>query len=360
MLYIGIMSGTSADGADAILVDFSASQPRVLGFVSEHFPAELRSEVLRLNIAGENEIERSYRASNQLARVYANAVQRLLVETSTQPRDIRAVACHGQTVRHRPDLGFTTQLNNAALLAELTGIDVASDFRSRDLAAGGQGAPLVPLFHDGVFRSQLESRVIANIGGIANLTFLAPDSPVWGFDCGPGNCLLDDWINLHHSRTYDANGEWAAQGTVSPALLARLLGDSYFALSPPKSTGRDLFNLAWLNCTIAGETPADVQATLLEFTARTICDAVVVHAAHCRAVIVCGGGANNAALMARLGMLLPNLRIDTTDAHGVPTQQVEALAFAWLGKCCVDGTKLDFTRTTGAKRPTTIGALHRA
>ncbi len=355
------MSGTSLDGADAVLADFSEAQPRVLGFASERYPVELRAELLALNSAGDDEIARGSLAANQFAYVYSRVANKAMQVAQITQSQIAAIGCHGQTVRHRPDLGFTVQLNNPALLAELTGCNIVSDFRSRDIAAGGQGAPLVPAFHDGIFRHPSETRVVANIGGIGNLTVLAPGKPVWGFDCGPGNCLMDAWIAKHQEKTHDENGAWAAQGRVLPELLQELLSDGFFLAAPPKSTGRDLFNLPWLESKLAGtEKPQDVQATLLELTSRSIADHIARHAPGATRMLVCGGGANNLVLMKSLANRFACGNVEKTDAHGVPAQQVEALAFAWFAKCTVTRKAVEMTATTGAAHPCILGAIYPA
>lgn len=353
------MSGTSTDGVDVILADFADAIPRVIGFHSEEFPPPLRAELLALNTAGDNEIERGHLAANALADVYAAAIGVLLGKTGTSANNIAAAGCHGQTIRHRPDSGFTVQLNNPARLAELLSTTIVADFRSRDVAAGGQGAPLVPAFHDGIFRAKNETRVVVNIGGIANITVLDKDKPVWGFDCGPGNCLMDTWNERHRGDRFDGDGAWAASGKVLAPLLNQYLKEAYFLQAPPKSTGRDLFNLPWLETKLLGaENPVDVQATLLELTAASIANEIERFAPQCDRVLVCGGGAQNSALMRRLVERIPCAKIEKTDAFGVPAQQVEALAFAWLAKQAIEQRPVDLRATTGAKQATILGAIY--
>ena len=361
MYYLGVMSGTSLDGVDAILADFSAPLPKTLAFTSERYPTDLRTELLALNTAGENELERSALAANRLARVYARAAQRTMAAAGVDRSLVSALGCHGQTVRHRPDLGFSVQLNNPALVAELTGCSVVADFRSRDTAAGGQGAPLVPAFHDGIFRDASESRVIVNIGGIANLTILEPGRPAWGFDCGPGNCLMDAWIGKHQDKLYDENGAWASQGGALPELLRRLLDDEYFQSTPPKSTGRDRFNMAWLNSRLGSqERPQDIQATLLALSAQTIIDHVARYAPRTKRILVCGGGASNRTLVNDIANRFTGGAVEHTDAFGVPAQQVESLAFAWLAMRAIERQAVDMTTTTGAAHACILGAIYPA
>ena len=355
------MSGTSLDGADAVLADFSRLHPNVLSFSNAPYPPDLRAELLALNTAGDNEIERGAIAANRLAAIYADVANDVIRAADIDRARIAAIGCHGQTVRHRSELGYTVQLNNPALLAELARCNVIADFRSRDIAAGGQGAPLAPAFHDGVFRSDKETRVIVNIGGISNLTILEPGKPVMGFDCGPGNCLMDTWIVKHHQKSFDHDGAWAAQGQVLARQFGQLQNDKFFQLPPPKSTGRDLFNPAWLSKKLVGnEKPADVQATLLALTAWCVTDHIARYAPTATRVLVCGGGAQNSMLMQRIADQIPNATVEKTDAHGVPAQQVEALAFAWLAKQAIGKNPLDMAATTGAKHPAILGAIYPA
>ena len=358
-LYIGLMSGTSLDGVDAALVDFSGASPVVLATHFAAFAPALRAELLALQAPSTNELERAALAANVLAAAYAVAVAAVLKSASVCRVDVRAIGAHGQTVRHCPAAGFTLQLNNPALLAELTGIAVVADFRSRDVAASGQGAPLAPVFHRAFFAAPATARAVVNIGGIANVTLLAPDGGASGFDTGPGNVLMDLWIARHQGAPYDAGGAWAAAGVAGPELLRAMLGDPYFALPPPKSTGRDLFNALWLDRALAASEPhsgADVQATLLELTTRSIAEALRGHAL--KSVYVCGGGARNTRLMERLGALVRPATVDVTDVLGVPADWVEAVAFAWLAERHVGGHALDLAAITGAAGPRVAGALY--
>ena len=353
------MSGTSLDGVDAVLVTFEGDRPSSRAHVHQPFPRDLRDELLALNSPGDNEVDRAALAGNALARHYADAVAALLQRAGLAAHDVEAVGCHGQTIRHRPDRGYTVQIGNAALLAELAGIRVVSDFRSRDVAAGGQGAPLAPAFHAAVFGSPDEDRAILNLGGIANLTFLRRDASVGaGFDTGPASCLMDLWASRHLGQPYDAEGAWAAGGRVLPPLLDRLLADPYFALPPPKSTGRDLFNAAWLDRALqGGESPRDVQATLLELTARTVAEALRRHFPQGRRLLACGGGTRNGALMSRISAAVHPMALETTSAHGIDPQHVEAAAFAWLARQTLLGRTGNLPTVTGARGLRQLGTL---
>lgn len=364
-LFIGLMSGTSLDGVDGVLSTFAQGRARVLAHAHRPFDAALREELLALNSPGDNELHRAALAANALARAYGEVVEAL--RPAAQGRSVRAIGAHGQTVRHRPGqfdgTGYTLQLNAPALLAELTGIAVVADLRSRDLAAGGQGAPLVPAFHRAQFASVGNDMAVANIGGIANLSLLFANGQVRGFDCGPGNALMDAWCLRHQGTAFDDRGRWAAQGTVQPALLEAALRDPYFALSPPKSTGRDDFHAAWLDALLAGQPPfraQDVQATLCELTARAVADDVQRHLPGSRELLVCGGGALNDELMRRLAQAMPEVRVESTASRGLPPLQVEAAAFAWLARAHLQGEPGNLSTVTGSRGPRLLGALYPA
>ncbi|AEG91786.1 Conserved hypothetical protein [Ramlibacter tataouinensis TTB310] len=367
-LYIGLMSGTSIDGVDGVLADFSSGRPQVLAHAGGDFAPALRAELLALNTPGDNELHRAALAGNGLMRVYAQVAGQLLAATRTEARSVAAIGAHGQTVRHRPrefdGTGYTLQLCQPALLAELTGIAVVADFRSRDVAAGGQGAPLAPFFHRGWFGDDAQTVGVLNLGGIANLTVLRPQGDMLGFDCGPANGLMDGWCARHRGQPFDADGAWAASGRMQPGLLAALLAEPYFGEVPPKSTGRDLFNMDWLDRRLAagfaGLAAADVQATLAELTACSCADDVRRHAPGLHKLYVCGGGALNGHLMRHLQALLPQARVLSSAEAGLPPQQVEATAFAWLARQCLRGEKLPLTSTTGALGARVLGAVYPA
>lgn len=366
-LYIGLMSGTSLDGVDGVLADFSTLPLRVCAHASTAFSADFRSQLLALNSSGADEIHRSAAAAHTLVTTYAAVVAELLATAGVQAGQVHAIGAHGQTVRHQPrafgGTGYTTQINNPALLAELTGIDVVADFRSRDVAAGGQGAPLAPFFHQAQFSRAGMTVGVLNLGGISNLTLLRADGTMTGFDCGPANALMDGWCEQHTGRPYDDGGAWAASGTVQPGLLARLLAHPYFTQEPPKSTGRDLFNRAWLDAALASQgTPAaaDVQATLAELTAQSCAAELLRHGPTAAELVVCGGGAFNTHLMQRLAALLPGVAVLSSAQRGLPPQQVEGAAFAWLARKAVLREKLALQSTTGAQGARVLGCVYPA
>ncbi len=367
-LYIGLMSGTSLDGVDGVLIDFGSTQGPPITLRAHHhqpFPAALRADLLALNSPGDNELQRAELAANAVARCYAEVVKSLLHVNAVRAREVRAIGAHGQTVRHRPGefdgTGFTIQLLNGALLAELTGIDVVCDLRRRDLAAGGQGAPLAPGLHAALFAAPGEARAVLNLGGIANLTVLGADGTVLGFDCGPANALLDGWCQRHRGQAFDAGGRWGASGQVVEPLLAACLGDPFFSQLPPKSTGRDRFNLAWLDALVARHAPAaaavDVQATLAALTVDSVVQDMQRHASRTSLLLVCGGGARNAQLMHGLATQLPALQVTTTAAFGLPVDQVEGAAFAWLAQRRIEQLPGNVVAVTGARGERVLGAV---
>lgn len=364
--YVGLMSGTSLDGVDALLAEFDAACGiAVRGHRHLAMPPALRAELLALNRSGADELHRAALAANAIARLYADAVRGLLADCGVHAGEVRALGAHGQTVRHRPGefdrCGYTVQLLNGALLAERCGIDVVCDFRSRDLAAGGQGAPLVPAFHAAVFHRPGVAQAVLNLGGMANLTLLNADGTIGGFDCGPGNVLLDLWAQRHLGRDFDAGGAWATTGSVDAALLDRLLAEPFFAQAPPKSTGRDRFDVAWLDRALDPKlASADVQATLAELTARAAAGALSRHLPAAARLLVCGGGALNSHLMRRLAALLPGVAVESTGAAGLPPLQVEAAAFAWLAQAFVERRCGNRPEVTGAAGARILGALYPA
>ena len=354
------MSGTSMDGIDAALVDLS-TDPALRALVHQPFPPPLRDTLLELNHPGDNELHRAAKAANALALGYGAIVATLLAQTGVASKDILAIGCHGQTVRHQPQNGYTTQLVNGALLAELTGISVICDFRSRDIAAGGEGAPLVPAFHQAVFSSSQFARAIVNIGGIANISYLPMNGEITGFDCGPGNALMDAWVMAHHNQPYDSGGGWAASGRLLPELAQRLLAHEFFTRPPPKSTGRETFNLEWVRNALSGqERPEDVQATLCELTATSITRALDMHCADAPEIYFCGGGARNDTLLKRITALLPERRIALTDSLGIAAEAVEAAAFAWLAARTLAREPGNLPRVTGARGLRILGAIYPA
>ncbi|MBV1776725.1 anhydro-N-acetylmuramic acid kinase [Burkholderiaceae bacterium DAT-1] len=361
-LYIGLMSGTSMDGIDCVLIDLARGRPDLLAQVLHPFDPALKSELMSLQSSSGSELHRASLAANNLAMGYASAVREVCRLANVHPRQVAAIGMHGQTIRHRPELGYTLQIGNAALLAELSAITVVSDFRSRDIAAGGQGAPLVPAFHASLFASE-QHRVILNIGGIANVTDLPTSGQIRGWDTGPGNLLMDGWISRHQGKSFDERGEWAAKGCVHKTLLDLLLKEAFFDAPPPKSTGRDLFHMRWLDEKLArcpAFSSADIQATLLEFTARSISASIEREARLAEEIYVCGGGAHNTRLMNRLTELNPLCSVGTTDALGLHPDWVEACAFAWLAHERLHNKPGNLPAVTGARGLRILGAVHAA
>jgi len=371
-LFIGIMSGTSMDGIDGVLCSINSNgQSEVLVHTSAAFSPELKNVLHELQAPTHNELHKEALAANQLAHEYAAIVHRILELGSLTPNHIVAIGAHGQTIRHQPILlngvGYSLQCLSGALLAELTGIDVINDFRSRDIAAQGHGAPLVPAFHHSQFGNSTDAKAILNLGGIANLTLLNPDQPILGFDTGPGNLLLDAWIYKNKQLNYDHQGNWGRSGQVDSELLQILMSESYFSLPIPKSTGRDLFNLNWLLNTIrlCGSKPSaeDIQATLVALTARTVVSSLFTYLPDCQELIVCGGGTKNLFLLESIGNMckehIASFTLLTTEELGLDSQTIEGMAFAWLAWCFTNSTPSNIPAVTGAKGPRILGSLHR-
>ncbi|WP_372625900.1 anhydro-N-acetylmuramic acid kinase [Arsukibacterium sp.] len=355
MYYIGMMSGTSLDGIDLVLVSFNP-QPRLVSSLLYPFPSELKLQLQQLCQPGDNEIELLGLAEQQLAHCYASSVTALLAQAGIAASAIAAIGCHGQTIRHRPDapFPFSYQIGDMHKLAMLCNIPVIADFRRKDIAYGGQGAPLVPAFHRAVFQDKEQQRAIVNIGGIANVSLLSPDNAVTGFDTGPGNALLDNWVMRCRNKPYDNNGEFGNEGQLLPQLLLAMLADPYFARPAPKSTGREYFNLAWLQQFQPERfNPADVQRTLCRLTAQSIRDALQYQQP--QQVFVCGGGVHNRVLMADLALLLPNCTLSSTSTLGVDPNWVEALAFAWLAWAYQHKVPGNLPEVTGASKACVLG-----
>ncbi len=363
-LYIGLISGTSVDGIDAALVEFGATP--VLHFARTYpMPDELAHEVLTLSQAhGNASLDTIGQLDTRLGEVFADTALRLLTDSGTSANAVRALGSHGQTLRHRPSgaAPFTMQLGDANIIAERTGVTAVADFRRRDVAAGGQGAPLVPAFHAAVLHDAGEDRAVLNIGGIANVSLLPARGPIRGFDTGPGNGLMDAWCRRHRGERFDRGGAFAAEGRVDVELLARFLEDDFLALPPPKSTGRDHYHLAWLDERLAGRSlPAtDVQATLLAFTARSIADALHAHLPSCRRMLACGGGVHNHTLMVALQAELPGVMVESTAAMGIDPDFMEAMAFAWLARETLAGRPGNLPEVTGARGLRILGAIYPA
>lgn len=364
-LYLGLISGTSADGIDAALVSFEHNRPRLRAALSHPWPDALRQRILGVT-QGEVtlDLDAFGRLDVAIGHCFAEAARQLLEQSGTVSTAVRAIGSHGQTLRHRPtgEHPFTLQLGDPTVIAEQCGIDVVADFRRADIAAGGQGAPLLPAVHAMLLGRPGHTRVVLNLGGIANITVLGADGSVLGFDTGPANGLLDAWCQRHRGEPFDRNGQFAASGRVAASLLDTLLADPYFALPPPKSTGREHFHLAWLEARaqVTRMEPADVQATLLELSARSVAEAIVTHAVMADDVLVCGGGVHNPLLMSRLGELLAPRPVLSTAQFGVDPDHLEATAFAWLARQRVLGLPGNLPAVTGARGARVLGSMHLA
>jgi anhydro-N-acetylmuramic acid kinase len=361
-LFIGMLSGTSRDGVDAVLVNFNRGKMEILHAACTPYPTAIKATLDQLLETGAPPAKDvASLLDENLGRFFARVAQNLLRDTGMETRDIRAIGSHGQTVWHEPDgeNPITIQLGKPELIAKGTSSIVVADFRSADLQAGGQGAPLAPLLHQRLFQSETENRAVLNLGGIANLTLLPASGGVSGFDCGPGNCLMDMWVHRHLQKDYDNSGNWASKGNVNAGLLKDLLDEPYFRLSPPKSTGLEYFNIHWLDNKLAGSNtePVDVQSTLAEFTAISIADCLRDSAEPDR-LLVCGGGAHNTYLMRRIAATLPNVIVESTSRYGVDPDWVEGLLFAWLARERLNNSVQNTTPITGADQPVLLGTIH--
>jgi anhydro-N-acetylmuramic acid kinase len=364
-LYIGLISGTSADGIDAALVRFEEDKPRLVHALTHSWPDALRARILRVAQNEEQlDLDEFGRLDVAVGQTFADAVQALLTQSATSAASVRAIGSHGQTIRHRPvgEYPFTLQIGSASVIAERCGIDVVADFRSADVAAGGQGAPLLPAVHAMLLHAPRRTRVVLNLGGIANITVLSANERVFGFDTGPANGLMDAWCLRHRGEAFDRDGAFAASGRVHEPLLAELLRDPYFALPPPKSTGREHFHLGWLDARLPAPSlsPADVQATLLELSARSIVQAIDACASDATDVLLCGGGVHNRMLVHRLRELLQPREVRSTADYGVDPDHLEAIAFAWLARQRLLGLPGNLPAVTGAKGPRVLGAVYSA
>jgi anhydro-N-acetylmuramic acid kinase len=362
-IYLGLISGTSLDAIDAALVDFDVAPLRILATSATPFEPHLKRRISALiDQADRVALDEIGQIDVELGQAFAQAALALMQSARISADRVAAIGSHGQTLRHRPDLGvpFTWQIGDPNTIAEMTGVSVVAAFRRRDVVAGGQGAPLLPVFHDQVFRSEHEERVIGNLGGIANITILTRDSNVTGFDTGPANRLLDAWIAQHLGKDFDAQGAWAASGRVDDTLLRELLDEPYLRLPPPKSTGRELFNLPWLENKLGlfSRSPHDVQATLQQFTACTLAAAVRQYAPGA-ALYICGGGAHNLGLLKAISALIAPNRVASTAALGLDPDYVEAVAFAWFAKRTLEGLTSSAGSVTGAKGARVLGGVYR-
>jgi len=366
-LYLGIMSGTSLDGVDTVIMDFSQTSPQMIACGFTVMPDDLRKSLANLCLRGEATLLELGELDNRLGHLYAKSVQDLLLSSGISTTDIRAIGCHGQTVWHSPQgrHPFTMQIGDANIIAALTGITTVADFRRKDMAYGGQGAPLVPAFHQALFADPQQLTVVLNMGGISNISILQAGEPTRGYDTGPGNVLLDAWIERHQGHAYDKDAQWAQQGQVNTPLLQHLLAEPFLAQPAPKSTGRELFSLAWLLAQLKSfpdVAPVDVQATLVEFTATTIRDELLKlpETQQSKVLLACGGGAKNPLLMARLQDMLSDWTLGTTTASGLDIDYVEAAAFAWLAHQRIHNLPGNVPAVTGATKAVSLGVIYPA
>jgi len=359
--YIGLLSGTSMDGVDAAIVDFSKDKPRLVAYHAEPIPEILREKTRLLCVPGDNEINRLGEADAEWGRLFALVTQKLLKQADISAKDIIAIGSHGQTIRHKPNgaVPFTLQIGDPNTIAALTHITTVADFRRMDMAFGGQGAPLAPAFHRYLFQNNDQDTLVINIGGIANMTYLPadPNQKIIGFDTGPGNTLMDAWCRQHLNTPFDENGQWAMQGQVDELLLLRLLNDPYFSQCSPKSTGPEYFHLTWVN---SNASPENTQRTLLELTVQSIANEARKFATTARCnILLCGGGAHNIALVARMKTLLgERFVVSLTDEHDAPSHWLEAMLFAWLAKLRIEETTLDLHKITGSKSLAILGGVY--
>ena len=365
--YIGLMSGTSMDGIDAVLVDFSDdTKPNLVTCYSHDWPDDVHQQLLTARNLADEQLNTLSQLDIRLGEIFADAALKLLKIAKVSAKDIIAIGNHGQTIRHRPDIAkpFSLQIGDAVTLAQITGIRVVDDFRSADIKAGGQGAPLAPAFHEAMLRTETENRAVLNLGGIANLTVLPSDKtkPVTGFDTGPASTLMDAWISSKRGDDFDNKGEFARSGEINQPLLTELLTDSYLKIPPPKSTGFEHYNLEWLNKYLndTNLSDADVQATLCEFTARSITDAVTKYAPDITRLLACGGGVHNSYLMERIQQALPKHKVESTEIYGIHPDWMEAIAFAWLARCNLNNQVINLTSITGASKNVIAGTVTEA
>jgi len=363
--YVGLMSGTSIDAVDVVLAQIDEQEIKIVAAHTHTIPINIKQSIFDLCQPGENEIDRMGQLDHQLGSLFAEAANRLIEQSNINPKQIKAIGSHGQTIRHRPDSDhpFTLQIANPALICQLTNITTVADFRRADMAAGGQGAPLVPAFHDALFSHETKDRVILNIGGMANISILPADEniAVSGFDTGPGNVLLNAWIGEHKQQPYDENGTWSSSYTYDENLLGHLLSHPYFKKHPPKSTGRETFDLAWIKEVLNGLQgtikPGKVQSTICELTARSIVDAIKNHAPNTNEILVCGGGAHNRDLVSRIENQT-QITVKLTDDFGINADYVEAAAFAWFARQTLHMVPANLPSVTGAKHPVILGAIY--